>query len=149
MVDTSKKHRGQVVRQKVNEIGISIKRLQELMGRGKTAVYADFENEKLPWERLARYGTALKYDFSHDFPEMRAYISDSLVEELRKAESARLDQAANEIDRWKTEAYTNLKQIEGLKDRMLVLHEYIQSLQKWATKNKLTLPAMPEAPAAG
>lgn len=67
-------HRGEIVRDAVykycKRTGTSLTAVAKEVGYNQSTVYRHFEKDDLPLHIVARYGKALKRDFTREFPEM-------------------------------------------------------------------------------
>lgn len=63
-------HRGQVVRAKLDEIGVKVSKLAQRLDYSRGHMYKLFESENLGYPIIYKIGEVINYDFSHDFPEM-------------------------------------------------------------------------------
>lgn len=118
--DKKIKHRGQFVREKARELRVTMPVLSKRMSRSLGALYRDFNDPRLSFDRIYAFGKALRFDFSEDFPELKNYKP---VQEDQESIAV-----LSEVSRWKDEAYFNLKKAEEWKDK------YIELLEKWEGK---------------
>lgn len=65
-----KKHKGQIVEQKIKDSGIKVNKVAKSMGVSRGTLYNHFKRANLDNETLIKIGKAIKYDFAIDFPEL-------------------------------------------------------------------------------
>lgn len=95
-------HRGKILKKIIENQSpkISIAQIARKIGYDRTTVYQHFNNDKLEYSTILKYGKALKHDFSVEFPDMLAYIS--LVEEpIAEYRAVSVSEALKERDYWK------------------------------------------------
>lgn len=97
--------------------------VSKMMGRSRAQLYIDFANPDMDWTVIAKIGKVIRHDFAQEFPEFNMYASIVQEPSLKYGESADLDRALIELDKWKTIAYENLAKAELWKDKYLDLIE--------------------------
>lgn len=63
-------HRGQFVKNKLDEIGVKISKLAPKLDYSRGHLYKFFDMHDLPYKVIYKIGEAINYDFSFDFPDM-------------------------------------------------------------------------------
>lgn len=111
-------HRGERVREIVDKSKQTIGEVAERIGRSRTSLYRDFENPEMNWTYIMRIGAVIGHDFSADFPELSMYMENFVKEEVSSynAKDEVMERLVREIDKWKTEAYKNLAEMNKWKD---------------------------------
>lgn len=70
----SETHRGCIVAGIVRKNNFSIKLLAEKLNISRNTVYNKFKEQDLSYDIIVRIGDIIRYDFSLDFPEIKASI---------------------------------------------------------------------------
>lgn len=102
-------HRGEHLANVVQKMGINKRILSNNAGFGRSTYYLHIQQYDLPFPILKRYGDAMKYDFSIDFPEMVQAIH------AEKLQISSFEEMKADRDRWKdkylelVEDYLSLK----------------------------------------
>ncbi len=63
-------HRGEMVRQVLEDLGVKKQPLATKMGIVKSTLYNYFLKEDLEWSLIRKIGKIINYDFKQNFPEM-------------------------------------------------------------------------------
>lgn len=93
-------NRGKVLELIAKSSDISVSALARKMEYNRATVYRHFETEDLDFSILRRYGTALKHDFSIEFPEM-IQLSGFVEEPLTAYKASTISEVLQERDYWK------------------------------------------------
>ncbi len=72
-------HKGKVLKQRIEESGVSITRISKISGFSRNTIYLDYERPDVPYEHLAKIGKAIGHDFRRDFPEFRDPEADENI----------------------------------------------------------------------
>lgn len=67
-------HRGQLVEKIIRKSGFSLTRLSKKLDISRNTLYNRFENPNLGYRFIMEVGNAIHYDFTIDFPNMKAEI---------------------------------------------------------------------------
>ena len=108
-------HMGALIHKVVEESGVKKTVLAKRLGFHVRTLYLHFDSEVLEPQVVARYGRALKYDFSKDIPELAPYIRAAdatlLLDSVAEYGNNREHELMRELERWKTEAYELQKKL--------------------------------------
>lgn len=63
-------HRGQALRECIENLGVSITTVSQKLGVSRSTMYNYFGNENLPWSIIYQIGLIINHDFRKEFPEM-------------------------------------------------------------------------------
>lgn len=112
-------HRGQIVKQRVKLNGVSITHIAEELGTTRVTLNNWFATEDLDYKKILQIGRVIKHDFSEQFPEIKMYKAEFLLDESegKDMQSAKLKELKSELERWKTEAYYMAKELSEIKDK--------------------------------
>jgi hypothetical protein len=106
------KHRGEILQAVVDNSGLSVTAVAERTGYSRSTYYYHILDPDLPFEILQKYGKALNYDFTADFPDMSKHILEE--DEKKYVKPTSLEQA--------------VRQLEILREKYFVLLEKYQQL---------------------
>ena len=98
----AKKHklnRGQVLEAAVKASGLGIERAAKRAKYTRSAYYKHKEDPDLDYHILVRYGKAIRYDFTEEFPDMPKYLLSEPEDEYGKPQT--LEEALKILDQWK------------------------------------------------
>ncbi len=96
-----KTNRGELLKRLVEDSNIPIQTVVKKAGfKSTTSYYQHIKKEDLTLDILMRYGKAIKYDFSRDFPEIKS-LEDTLVNEDPKT----IEEAIRQMNVWKEKYY--------------------------------------------
>lgn len=109
------KHRGEVLRQVVNESGLSITEVTRRARYSRSSYYNHAEDPELPLEVLERYGRALKHDFSEEFPQINSLRLEE--EEIEYGRPDTFEKALQELDRYREKYYALLEKYNKLLEK--------------------------------
>lgn len=121
-------HVGELLQKVQRESGMQVTKLSEKLGYAVRTIYQHYDKETLDPEIIAKYGRALKHDFSKDIPELSAYINAENINLVREEQTPygnnALNEALNDRDKWKTIAYKHLEESKSL----------LEEVSKWKEK---------------
>jgi predicted DNA-binding transcriptional regulator AlpA len=98
-------HRGEVLNAVVKRSNYTISQVVKKTGYSRASFYNHIQNKDLPFEILERYGNAVGYDFSEEFPEMVRYVAFKEPD----AEYDTIDLLKKDRDRWRYKYYDLLE----------------------------------------
>lgn len=95
-------HRGKILKTFIENQSpkVSIASLARKLGYDRSTIYLHFNNDRLDYSTILKYGKALKHDFSVEFPEMLQYIS-TVEEPISDYRPLTVSEALRERDYWK------------------------------------------------
>jgi transcriptional regulator with XRE-family HTH domain len=99
-------HRGEFVKQKCLDSGISQLKIAKSCGVARNTVINWFETAKLPLDKILKVGKVIKYDFTRDFPEMLNVVREDQEDYGNKAFS----RLREEAETWKNKYLDLLEQ---------------------------------------
>jgi len=70
------KHRGEIVEDVIRKSGFSLKKLSERLGVSRHTLYNRFKEPELGYEFIIAVGNIIHYNFTLEFPELQAEISE-------------------------------------------------------------------------
>ena len=73
--------RGEIVKQVVQDSGVSVTRVAEKIGISRSQLYVDFSDPEMSFDRILAIGKVLKHDFSKDFKELSSGLISLVNEE--------------------------------------------------------------------
>jgi transcriptional regulator with XRE-family HTH domain len=100
------KHTGSIVEMAIRRSGISIAELARRVGVNRRSIYNWFEQPSLSLEIISKVGLVLGYDFSSEFPEIKAYKPSSPVKENEQLTDSH---SSEDISYWKNKYITLLE----------------------------------------
>jgi hypothetical protein len=112
-VKTRKKyiHRGEVLRAAVSKSDLTIEQAANKAGYKRSSYYHHIEDPDLPFNILEKYGKAIKYDFTEDFPEMNKYLFEDPAETYT---TLTFEEAIRQRDQWREKYYQLLEKYQRL-----------------------------------
>lgn len=99
------KHRGEVLRETVNESGLKITEIVKKAKFSRGSYYNHIKDPELPYDTLEKYGKAMRYDFSEEFPILNSLRLEE--EEIVYGTPGTLEEALQKIERLR-ENYSQL-----------------------------------------
>lgn len=73
-------HRGKILEEVLRKQGINFTKLSEKLPWTVKTIYRHFEEERLPFEKIAEYAKAIHYSFEKEFPELEKFNFSSMEE---------------------------------------------------------------------
>jgi hypothetical protein len=96
-------HRGNLLDTAVRQSSTNISQMVKKLGISRGSFYNHIKDPNLSFETLARYGKAIKHDFSQDFPEMRKYVIEE--PEVPYGMPKNMEEAIEQRDYWRERYY--------------------------------------------
>jgi AcrR family transcriptional regulator len=115
-------HRGKILREVVDKYcdmnKVTITSLSHAVGINQSTIYRHFEKDDLPYHIILKYGKAMRYDFSKEFPDMTEAL-DMLSDGEVEYGSIDLSTCKKQLEHWQNK-YINLleKHNELLMDKL-------------------------------
>lgn len=72
--------RGKILESKLRQLGINLTKLSDKLPWTVKTIYRHFEENELPYEKIAEYAKAVKYPFTEEFPELEKFNYNSIDE---------------------------------------------------------------------
>ena len=72
--------RGKILGERLRLLGVNLTKLAEKLPWTVKTIYRHFDEDDLPYEKIAEYAKATKYPFTDEFPELEKYNFKSLEE---------------------------------------------------------------------
>jgi lambda repressor-like predicted transcriptional regulator len=116
-------HHGKIVEYAVRKKGFNITALSRYFGVNRRSIYNWFSQEQLKPEIIYLIGTALRHDFSNEFPELFSSADFKIMEDSHCSLTERVKQVSNSTD-------------ELWKDHYITLLENNNTLLKYAISRK-------------
>ena len=70
-----RQHRGEILEDIVRKSGYSLKSLAEKLEISRNTIYNKFKEHDLSYDFIVRVGELIHYDFTYEYPEMKATVS--------------------------------------------------------------------------
>jgi AcrR family transcriptional regulator len=94
--------RGKILKEYIKNLNpkVTVADLARKLEYDRTTIYQHFNNDKLDYSIIFKYGKVLRHDFSVEFPEMLDYVS-TVSEPLAAYQTMTVAEALIERDYWK------------------------------------------------
>jgi hypothetical protein len=106
-------HRGQVLERVVKQSSFNIKNVIARMNISRTTYYNHINNKDLSIDIIAKYGRAIGYDFSSEFPEIKRAEAFIKAKEPKTFEEAMLER-----NMWREKYYDVLEKYNNCMERL-------------------------------
>lgn len=70
--------RGKILENRLRLLGVNLTKLAQKLPWTVKTIYRHFEEDDLPYEKIAEYAKATKYPFTEEFPELEKYNYNTL-----------------------------------------------------------------------
>ena len=128
-------HRGEIVEKAARRSGASLTKLAKKLGIGRNTLYNRFRDANLNYHFIMEVGKAIYYDFTLDFPEMKAELGltsanpisqhrEELLEKDKTTEFLRLESKYTHL----LEKYNKLLEMVLMAINVHGLHDLRQEL---------------------
>ena len=101
----------------VNSSGLSVTVVAERTGYSRSTYYYHILDPELPFEILQKYGKALNYDFTADFPDMTKHILEE--DEKKYIRPTNLEQAVRQLEILREKYFALLEKYQQLLEEKL------------------------------
>jgi plasmid maintenance system antidote protein VapI len=92
-------HKGEIIKEAVNQSGVSITQVAKGMGVTRKTIYNIFDRIDVDNDTILKIGRIIHYDFSIKFPKLKSLTkTEDPAEEYSSKTSTQLKQ---EVDHWK------------------------------------------------
>jgi len=102
------RHRGELLKTIVDSSGMKIESVARKAGYSRTSYYNHINDADLSIHILFKYGQAVNYDFSNEFPEILE------LAKIKNSTPTTLAQAIREIDHWKEKYFSLLEKYNSI-----------------------------------
>lgn len=109
-------HKGELVRKRITQSGVSVKSIAARLGVSRQTLYDYLERDDLNFDIINRIGFAIKYDFSQDIPEILGF-KNNMLSEPDESYGKDINGCLEELRR------TNLKYFRLMDDYIALLRE--------------------------
>ena len=106
------KHRGEILRDAVNERGMNITKLMKKVNYSRSTYYNHILDPDLPYEVLEKYGKAMSHDFSDEFPNFSGFRLEDEPAEYGRPET--LEKALEQMDMYRDKYQDILEKYQKL-----------------------------------
>lgn len=103
------KHRGELLKQVFDKELVNISKTAKKMKIDRATIYRHFADAELSLDYILKYGEAIDYDFSKEFPELLQIIQDPNTVYQKKAPKT-YGELEKEVDYWKDKYIQLLEQ---------------------------------------
>lgn len=92
-------HKGEIIKEAVNQSGVSITQIAKSMGVTRKTIYNIFDRIEVDNDTILKIGRIIHYDFSVRFPKLKALNKTEDPQE--EYNSKIISQLKQEVDHWK------------------------------------------------
>ena len=79
-----RQHRGEILEAVVRKSGYSLKVLAQKLGISRNTIYNKFKAHDLSYEFIVRVGEVIHYDFTYEYPEIKATVNIDTPQHVAK-----------------------------------------------------------------